>query len=321
MIYNPFRRAHLDDEELSSFIDEACGESDRVRIIEHLKSCTRCSESYREAVLYKGLWMSGASDLETSEISSELAQQLNDRIKTSGAVTVDIKPARTFLIPRKYSRLVAVAASIVIIVTLAISYRSVNRNEYPILDQSHIVPIREAVELASMNGHLVIPGGERSIDTVSEAYRSGYVRINDSLRTALAYFAGEFQDDKISRGVVYWLLGGYIATGQVNAARDLASQAIREYPADIDIMIFDAIVSYMEGDITVSESTFRQVLEREPDNPYANLNLAVLLFERGDEITALDLLERVVDEHGDTPFAIRARKIREDILGLQSIDS
>ncbi len=320
MIYNPFRRAHLDDEELSSFIDEACGESDRVRIIEHLKSCARCSESYREAVLYKGLMMSGASDLETSEESSELARQVLDRDKDQVAGRIDMKPVRSLKLQRKYSRLIAIAASIVIIVTLGISYHYTNRRRIPALDQNQIVPIRVALELASMNGHLVIPGGERSIDTVSEAYRSGYVRINDSLRTALAYFAGEFQEDKISRGVVYWLLGGYIATGQVNAARDLASQAIKEFPADIDMMIFDAIVSYMEGDVAISERTFRQVLKREPDNLCARLNLAVVLSERGDESEALELLERVVDEHGDSPFATRARRIEKEIRESFSTD-
>jgi tetratricopeptide (TPR) repeat protein len=311
MIYNLFRRAHLDDEELSSFIDGAFNENDRARIIEHLKSCARCSESYREAVLYKGLWMSGVADLETSEESIELARQAVDRSEEREIGQVYKKPARI--------RIITVAASIVVIVALSLFYQFTNREDVQILDQSHLIRVREAVELASMNSHLVIPGGERYIDTVSEAYRSGYVRINDSLRAALAYFAGEFQEDKTDRAVVYWLLGGYISTGQVSAARDLASQALKEYPADIDIMIFDAIVSYMEGDITASEGTFREVLEREPDNAYANLNLAVLLSDRGDEFSALELLERVVDEQGDSPFAARARRIEEEIR--ESLDT
>ncbi len=311
MVYNPFRRAHLDDGELSSFIDGTLNENDRARMIEHLKSCARCSESYREAVLYKGLWMSGAADLKTSEESIELARQAVDRSEERKIGQVYKKPARI--------RIITVAASIVLIMALSLFYQFTNREEVQILDQSHMIRVREAVELASMNSHLVIPGGERYIDTVSEAYRSGYVRINDSLRAALAYFAGEFQEDKTERAVVYWLLGGYISTGQVNAARDLASQALKEYPADIDIMIFDAIVSYMEGDITSSEGTFREVLEREPDNPYANLNLAVLLSDRGDEFSALELLERVVDGQGTSPFAARARRIEKEIR--ESLDA
>ena len=321
MIFNSFRGAHLDDEQMSCFIDGTCSEQDRLRIIKHLKSCVRCSESYREAVLYKGLWISGASDLETLEESIEFARQMDDRIKAGGPVTVGKEPARSFLLQRNYLRLITVAASFVIIVALGISYQFANRDEIPILDPIHIVPIQEAVELASMNSRLVIPGGERFIDTAPEVYRSGYVRINDSLRTAFAYFASEFQEDKTSRGVVYWLLGGYIATGQVSAARDLASQAIKEFPADIDMMTFDAIVSYMEGDFAASERTFRQVIKMDKDNPYANLNLAVLLYECGEEFEALSLLEHIVDEHSDSPFAVRARKIREEILGLPSIDS
>ena len=321
MIFNPFRGAHLDDERLSCFIDGTCGESDRIRIIKHLKSCRRCSESYREAVMYKGLWISGEADLAASEESIETAQQAFDRIKTQGASKIYIKPSPSKLLSRKYYRLITFAASIVIIATIAISYRSVNRNEYPILDQSHIAPIREAVELASMSGHMVIPGGERLIGTVSEAYRSGYVRIDDSLRTAFTYFAGEYQEDQTSRSVVYWLLGGYIATGQVNAARDLASEAVKEFPTDIDMMIFNAIVYYMEGNVSSSERVFRQILELEPADLYAKLNLAVLLYERGEEFEALRILDHIIADYDDSPFAGRAGIIREEILGSQNIDS
>ena len=304
MIYNLFRKPHLDEEELAGFIDGRCSDHDRVRIVGHLKSCTHCSEAYREAVLYKGLWTSGASDLETSEESVEFAGGVFDR---------NIAPARSLHFSAKYLRMISIAASIVIIATFGISYHLANRAGISLLDQNHIAPIREAVESASMNGHFVIPGGERFIDTVPETYRSGYVRIDDSLRTALAYFAGEFQDDAASRAVMYWLLGGYIATGQINTASDLASEAIKEFPADIDMKVFDAIVSYMEGDTTACERKFRQVLAMEPDNPYANLNLAVLLSEGGDETSALDLLGRVIREHGDSPFAARAIRITEEI--------
>jgi tetratricopeptide (TPR) repeat protein len=188
-----------------------------------------------------------------------------------------------------------------------------DREGIPVSEQGYIAPIREAVEQASMSGQLVIPGGERLIGTVPDAYRSGYVRINDSLGTALAYFAGEFRDDESSRAVMYWLLGGYIATGQINTARDLASKALETYPDDIDIMNFDAIVSYLEGDTASSERMFRRILDRAPVNPYANLNLAVLLSERGHEDAALELLETVLREHGDTPFASRARRIAVEI--------
>ena len=304
MIYQKFTKPHLNDEELTCFIDGTCSDNDRARIVKHLKSCAHCSEAYREAVLYKGLWRSGVGDLEASEESIDLARRALDRVK---------KPASSPTFPAKYIRAITIAASIVIIVTFGISYHFTGRDGIPSLDQNHIAPIREAVESASMNGHFVIPGGERSIGTVPEAYRSGYVRINDSLRTALAYFAGEFQDEATSRAVMYWLLGGYIATGQINTARDLASEAIREFPADIDMMVFDAIVSYMEGDTMACERSFRQVLAREPGNPYANLNLAVLLSERGDESGALVLLEYVAQEHSDSPFAARARRISEEI--------
>ena len=304
MIYRLFRKPHLDDEELTGFIDGACSDTDRDRIVKHLKSCTLCSEAYREAVLYKGLWTSGASDLEASKESIDLARGALDRTR---------EPAGSPAFPAKYIRAITIAASIVIIVAFGMTYHFAGRDGIPLLDQNHIAPIREAVESASMNGHFVIPGGERFIDTVPETYRSGYVRIDDSLRTALAYFAGEFQDDAASRAVMYWLLGGYIATGQKNTARDLASEAIKEFPTDIDMMVFDAIVSYMEGDTTACERSFRQVLAMEPDNPYANLNLAVLLSERGDESGALVLLEYVAQEHSDSPFAARAIRIAEEI--------
>jgi tetratricopeptide (TPR) repeat protein len=316
MPHNLFRGPHLDDEELTCFIDGTCIASDRERIAKHLRTCSRCAEVYRDAVLYKGLWASGASDLDSSEESIELGLQMTD----TGNVRNPIKPERTIPLSSRYLRMIAIAASIVIIAAFGISNYLDNMGMIHMLDQDHIVPIREAVEMASMRGHMVIPGGERSIDSETEAYRSGYIRINDSLRTAFAYLAGEFQKDRISRGVVYWLLGGYIATGQVSAARDIASQATQEFPGDIDMMVFDAIVYYMEGDLVTSERIFRHVLETEPENPYANLNLAVLLYERGEEFEALRILERVESENSDSPFAARAGIIREEIIGSNDTD-
>jgi tetratricopeptide (TPR) repeat protein len=313
MIFNPFARDHIDDEELSCFIDGTCSEAHRVRIIKHLKSCTQCSECYREAVMYKGLWMSDASDFVASEESISFARQALDAGKMRGAGQADPGPMRSLTFPARYFRWIAAAACIVILVAIGIFYHSVNREEIQVLDQSHIEPIQEAMELASMNGSLVFPGGERLIGSVSEVYRSGYVSISDSLRTSLAYFAAEFQNDGNSHGVVYWLLGGYIATGQVTVAREVASRAIEEFPMDIDIMIFDGIISYMDDDVAASERRFRQVLEREPDNPYARLNLAALMSEQGDELGALEQLERVMNEHAGTAFAARARNLSEEI--------
>ncbi len=311
MINNLFRRFHLDDDQLAGFIDGTCSDHDRDIAVKHLKSCSRCSEAYREAVLYKGLLLNGASDLETSDESIGLAKGVLARDRKK--IGEDKQTERSFTRPTKYLRMIAVAASFVIVVTLGISYHFAGREGKPALDSTQITPIREAVELASMSGHMVIPGGGRLIDRVSETYRSGYIRINDSLRTALAYFSGEFQEDDTSREVVYWLLGGYVATGQVSAARDLASQAIKEFPNDIDIMIFDAIVSYMESDLDASERAFRRVLDREPGNPYAGLNLAILLYERGEEQEATDLLERIADEQSGSAFAARAELIIKEI--------
>ncbi|HER43969.1 MAG TPA: tetratricopeptide repeat protein [Candidatus Eisenbacteria bacterium] len=303
MIRNPFRRPHLDDDQLSRFIDGTCMERERIAIAKHLAACGRCFEYYREAVLYKGLWVSGALDLESSKESIDLARAAPDR-----------RPGRFSSFTAGHIRTITAAAAAVIIVSFGISYHFMNRGEFPGLDQQRIAPIQEAVELASSKGPFVIPGGERSLGASTDAYRSGYVRINDSLRSALAYFSGEFQEDETSRAVVYWLLGGYIATGQVRAARDLASEAIKEFPEDTDMMLFDAIVSYMEGEIRSSERVFRQVLESDPDNPYANLNLAVLLSERGEATEALRLLGRVADEHAESPFAARAKQVETEIL-------
>ena len=313
MIKIPFRSSHTDDEGLSRFIDGTCTERERIEITEHLEGCDRCFEAYREAVLYKGLWVSGASDLESSKESIELARGAVARRAGPRAIDAGRNRGRFASLAGGHLRAIAAAASVVLIVSLGISYHFARTGDVHRVDQGHILPIREAVERASMNGLLVIPGGEGSLGTAAEHYRSGYVRINDSLRSALAYFSGEFQGDEASRAVVYWLLGGYIATGQVNAASDLASQALEDFPGDTDMMLFDAIVSYMEDDFNASERTFRSILAREPDNPYASLNLAVLLSERGDGPGALALLHRVASEHAGSPFAARAKQIENEL--------
>jgi hypothetical protein len=88
MIKIPFRRPHIDDEQLSCFIDGTCLEQERIEIARHLERCDRCFEAYSEAVMYKGLWMSGASDLESSKESLGLVS--GDLSRRTRPWTLDI---------------------------------------------------------------------------------------------------------------------------------------------------------------------------------------------------------------------------------------
>ncbi len=178
-----------------------------------------------------------------------------------------------------------------------------------------LTPVRAAIETASKWGRIVIPGGEESLNGRVTVYRSGSVPLNDSLMISLNYLYETYQQGGPSREVTYWLMAGYVATGQVDAARDLlvSDEERTEYLSDSSIAILEALIAYMDGKYNKSEALFRKILEVEPDNPVAGINLAIVLDEQGDDEEAREILLRIQDHHAGSPLAARAQSILSDL--------
>jgi thioredoxin-like negative regulator of GroEL len=141
------------------------------------------------------------------------------------------------------------------------------------------------------------------------------VPLSDSLASSFERLELAFRNGDSSADLACWLIGGYIATGQKDAARDVAGHPRFEQATDWRFAVLKALVAYMHGDSGESERLLRGVVASDPDNPVALIDLAIVLSEegRGDEARAI--LARVSEAHAGTPLATRAVTIASRIEG------
>jgi predicted Zn-dependent protease len=171
------------------------------------------------------------------------------------------------------------------------------------------LPVLRAVEQASMRGNFVLPGGEGGLDADRGAYRSGFVPMTDSLESALNDLFRAYQEGNTSLDVSYWLVAGYVATGQIDAARILASSTLAAHPDAPRVIMLDGIITYRDGDLERSQDRLLAAYELNPDYAVSALNLAIVMGERGDVARAEELLSGIVQEHAGTSLAARAEEI------------
>lgn len=306
---------HLTDEEIARFIDGAQGPPDRTKVLGHLRSCKRCFEIYQDTAICRGLWSFGRSTFESINERADIEKELvSHGLMSEGTMEGEARSvSRPSYKGRLRYRLIAVCVAVLLAVVLWIS--NVDRMRDPRLDPAMLTPVRAAIETASKWGRIVIPGGEESLNGRVTVYRSGSVPLNDSLMISLNYLYETYQQGGPSREVTYWLMAGYVATGQVDAARDLlvSDEERTEYLSDSSIAILEALIAYMDGKYNKSEALFRKILEVEPDNPVAGINLAIVLDEQGDDEEAREILLRIQDHHAGSPLAARAQSILSDL--------
>jgi hypothetical protein len=237
---------------------------------------------------------------------------LSRPVTESGESDLPVFPWKT----TRAFRLAAFSAVAVLLVIAGYIFGSFGMMGGGQLDGAMLAPVRGAVETATMWGQIVLPGGERLIDGKGSVYRSGFVPIDDQLDVSLKYLYDEYQEGNASPDVAYWLSAGYLATGQVDAARVVCDGARVTHSDDLRLMTIDAIISYLESDNDRSETLLRHALAEHPDDPVIGINLAIVLGSAGEPEEALDILNRIRAEHEGTPFAARADSVRARIKNL-----
>ncbi|NIO56819.1 MAG: tetratricopeptide repeat protein [Candidatus Latescibacteria bacterium] len=200
-----------------------------------------------------------------------------------------------------------------IILATALLLTRIDRETESSLDASILAPIQSAVESACERVLIVFPECEHSLGQGTPVYRSGYVPLNDSLKASLDYLYEAYQQGNASPEAAYWLVAGYVATGRTDAARDIALRARKRHPGDSMISTLDAIIAYFDGNYNRAETLLRKVLEANPNNSVASINLAVVLVEQSKGAEAKGILTRVIERHAGTPLAERARAILDDL--------
>jgi hypothetical protein len=323
-IENDLYAAHVTDNEMVRFLDGTLGESERERVRMHLLACERCSEVYEDALVVHGVWMTDESAFEPSvELVAAGARVVPEPVSggvVSGRTARDVGRVTRGTGMRGYRRLgVVTACAVLALVAGLLSLRlggpvRTSGDGLGRYDRAIVAPVRQAIETASARGLFVLPGGEGPAGGTSSVYRSGFAPLNDSLAVALDHLRRSFQEGDSSSDLAWLLIGGYVATGQRDAARDLAEHPRMSHPDDWRVTVLKALVAFMDGDLERSESMLRNALERDPENPVARINLALVLNERGDAALARTVLEGVAVEYAGTPIATRAQSILADLL-------
>ncbi len=277
-----------------------------------MRTCKRCFEIYQDSAILRGIWITDKSAFEPTEALVNAGKQLVRQTVPVGADHKNVLPSDMRSLFERYRRVGLAAACAVALLVVGMWWivpGTLDRTRDIGISATVIAPVRTAVETVSMRGPFVLPGGEGSLDAAGAVYRSGFVPLTDSLEASLKYLNETFRRGGTSPDLACWLVGGYIATGQIDAARDLASSARRQHPEDPRIASLSALVAYMDGDYTRSEALLREALETESDNAAAGINLAVVLDELGKEAEAREILTRIRQDHPGTPLAERAQSI------------
>lgn len=297
---------HLTDSEIVRAIEGNLGEQDKARVLEHLHTCSRCFDAYQDSALMLGIWQTNGASFPPDEGLVELGVQ----VASGGTARTGEAGSRLRL--RSAVLRLAVAATFAVVLVAALWWLS-DRTRETAFDTVVIAPIRAAVETASRWGPFIFPGGERSLDADGPAFRSGFIALSDSLEASLGSLQAAFQAGKASPDVITWLVSGLVVTGQIDAARDVASHPRTADITGPTLTILRAIVAHIDGDYDTSERLLRGVLDEYPDDPTASIDLAIVLGRQGNEAEARAILTRVRQVHAGTPVGRRAQSLLSDM--------
>jgi hypothetical protein len=303
----PCNGKHLTVSEISQLIAGRREEAEDERLWEHLSSCDRCVKIYRESVIDCGL-------AETDRFVRRERPELVDeglRIAVCKGAGASYRGKRRILSSLSalgtLHRCVAAAAAIAFIVITGIWLLNTDRAESPQMPRSVIEPVRHAVGTISRWGPIIIHGGEYAIAEKSTAYRSGFVPATNSLRSSLDYLYTRYENDTATPEGIYWLAAGYVATGQVDLARDLVADARKNGIEDLRILNLEALITYIEGDLERAEESFHSIHVLYPADAVSSINFAVVLMERGKSEESSRILTEVRERFNGTPTAQRAQ--------------
>jgi tetratricopeptide (TPR) repeat protein len=297
---------HSSHEEIASFIEGSTGEIDTMRIRAHLQSCDRCLEAYHYAVRYRGMHDDLPADDAPSREAVRAAKAIAQRDYLRD--NLDRRGKRRWIATLTPAGRVAFSAAAVAVFAAAVLWlRPIAMGEDFDPYSQELTPVTAAMVTASERGQLVLPGVEGSLGSAPATVRSGPAQITRRLDNALAKLAIAYNDGDLESDEAQWLIGGYLATGQLENARVYLEDARGRYPDDRDLVVLEGLLAFGRDDLDGAAGHFESVLREEPGNAVAAFNLAVVKMESGSTTEARELLERVQNlVPDDSPLAARA---------------
>jgi tetratricopeptide (TPR) repeat protein len=213
----------------------------------------------------------------------------------------------------------ASAVGIIAVAALAVAAIAILRRQPDmpafIQDPRLTEQVRLAAEMVTQRGTIIIPGGERILNGSSPVYRSGFPVMTDSLSMALSALYSAHHADTNSSETAFWLLAGYVATGQMETAREFETSIRDRFPGDARIVNLRAVLSYFSGDYDNAEKLLTVLIQSKPNDLTARINCGVILADQGRISDARMHLEHVLDRFDGTPHARRARLLLNTLNG------
>ena len=148
------------------------------------------------------------------------------------------------------------------------------------------------------------PAAARSATTARGALRTG--QYDDAIRMARADAAREPANPDAIRIQAAALRG----TGKYAEAEDVLLAFTRARPNDPSVWTMVGEVQRERGKLVEAEASFRRAIDgRAPDSLTAQVNLAVLQFERGDIETAMKAFDRFIDVYNTRRSRLTASEL------------
>lgn len=302
---------HLTDEQLAALADDSMPEADRALLIEHVRSCNACHDSYLDSIRYRAILLADASVFRAPDEMIRLARSIAKPAKWSlGYDAVERHPrakSRWFAPPVLAGAAIAVIA--IASVALWQSGIRIGGNRY----EPYFSPLQQAAVSASVEGSIVLPGTEDAAAVTSPLHRSGIVASDANIAAALSQLKRAYREDA-NPEVAQWLISGFLATGDLEQARLFAEDARLRFSDDARFLVLDAIVAYRSDELDRAERLLQAALEADPQNGAALLNLALVQYETGQVETARRTLELVRSQFPGSPLETRAQTLISDLL-------
>lgn len=302
---------HLTDEQLAALADASMSEPDRALLLEHVRACNACHDSYLDTIRYRAILLADASVFRAPDDAIRLARSIAKPSRSPGDHEgVERRPrvrSRWFAPP-----LLAGAAVAVVAVAAITIWNLGDRNGGNRYDP-YFSPLRQAAASASAEGSIVLPGTESAAGVTSSLHRSGFVAADETIASALAQLKRVYREDA-NPEVAQWLISGYLATGELEQARLFAEDARLRFSDDARFLVLDAIVAYRSEEFDRAERLLQTAIDAEPQNGAALLNLALVQYETGRVESARVTLEMVRSQFAGSPLEARAQTLISDLL-------
>jgi tetratricopeptide (TPR) repeat protein len=205
-------------------------------------------------------------------------------------------------------------AAVAVVVVAALMIWSVDRLERDSAYADLLPPLQQAVAVASMQGSILIPGGEAAASTTSPMHRAGIVAQDEIITASLERLSSIYRESPGNPDVAHWLISGYLATGQLDNAELFVEDARRQFPSDIRFLVLEALVAYRLNDMNRAERLLQTAVHTDPAYGPALVNLGLVQYERGQWDSARRVFETVRTQFAGSPLEARANALLVGLL-------